>query len=150
MMSKMQPRKEDEWVVFISHSGTDAWVARKIADEVNACGAVSFLDEVDIDIGEDFEEDILAALDNAKELVVLLTPWSLKRPYVWAEIGAAWGRRIPIVGILHGITTTELQADTSVPVILKRRNLISLNEVDNYLAELKERVALRSTQEKRK
>lgn len=146
MVRNMQPPKENEWVVFISHAGTDAWVARKIADEVNTCGAVPFLDEADIDIGEDFEEYILTALANAKELVVLLTPWSLKRPYVWAEIGAAWGRRIPIVGILHGITATDLQADASIPVILKRRNLISLNEVDEYLAELKERVALRSTQ----
>ena len=145
-MRKPQTHEENEWVVFISHAGTDAWVARKIAEGVNACGAVSFLDEADIDIGEDFEEDILAALDNAKELIVLLTPWSLERPYVWAEIGAAWGRRIPIVGILHGITAAELQAKASVPVILKRRNLISLNEVDGYLAELKERVALRSIQ----
>jgi hypothetical protein len=150
MLRSLQAYKENDWVVFISHSGTDACVARKIADEVNACGAVSFLDEADIDIGEDFEEYILSALDNAKELVVLLTPWSLKRPYVWAEIGAAWGRRIPIIGILHGITAADLQADTSVPVILKRRNLISLNEVDEYLAELKERVALRSIQGERK
>ncbi|HEX8227903.1 MAG TPA: toll/interleukin-1 receptor domain-containing protein [Chloroflexia bacterium] len=146
MLRDVQSYKESDWVVFISHAGMDAWVAKKIADEVIACGAVPFLDESDIDIGEDFEEYILGALANAKELVVLLTPWSLKRPYVWAEIGAAWGRRIPIVGILHGLTAADLQADTSVPVILKRRNLISLNEVDEYLMELKGRVALRSTE----
>jgi hypothetical protein len=28
-------------------------------------------------------------------LVVLLTPWALERPYVWIELGASWGRRIP-------------------------------------------------------
>ena len=52
-----------------------------------------------MNIGADFEEAILASLDKADELVVLLTPWALDRPYIWAEIGAAWGKRIPIVGV---------------------------------------------------
>ena len=132
---------EDDWVVFVSHAGTDTWVANQIAQEIRSCGAVPFLDETDIDIGEDFEEYILAALDNAKELLVLLTPWALKRTYVWAEIGAAWGRRIPIVVILHGITASELQSDSGVPVILKRRNLINLNDIDEYFQQLRERIA---------
>ena len=86
------------WTVFISHSGTDTWVAQQIAREIEACGAVPFLDEANIAVGDDFEDRILDALEESKELVVLLTPWSLSRPYVWAELGAAWVRRIPIIG----------------------------------------------------
>lgn len=96
-------------LVFISHSGTDVWVAKQIAREVTTCGALPFLDEAHIDAGMDFEERILAFIEQAHELVVLLTPWALDRPYVWAEIGAAWGRRIPIICILHGLTAEELQ-----------------------------------------
>lgn len=84
-------------LVFVSHSGQDTWVAKQIAREIEACGATAFLDEAQVDAGADFEEDILRFLERAHELVVLLTPWALERPYVWAELGAAWGRRIPIV-----------------------------------------------------
>jgi hypothetical protein len=74
------------------------------------------------------------------ELVVLLTPWALERPYVWAEIGAAWGRRIPIVALLLGITATELQARPGIPVLLKKRDLLELNDIDIYLKQLGARV----------
>ncbi len=98
-------------------------------------------DDYSIDVGEDFEERILGALGDAKELLVLLTPWSLSRSYVWAEIGAAWGRRIPIIGILHGITANELQSNPGVPVLLKRRDFVDINEIDTYFGQLRERVS---------
>lgn len=134
-----------EHLVFVSHSGADTWVAKRIADAVQACGAVPFLDEAEIDVGADFEEDILDFLGRAHELVVLLTPWALERPYVWAEIGAAWGRRIPIVALLLGVSPGELQSKAGVPVLLKKRNLLNLNEIDTYLVEVRERVKGKSS-----
>lgn len=128
------------WVVFISHSGIDTWVAKQIAREVEACGAAAFLDEANIAVGEDFEERILAALDEANELLALLTPWALSRPYVWAEIGAAWSRRIPIVGVLHGLAPTDIQSNPGVPVIIKRRDLLELNDIQRYFDQLRQRV----------
>jgi hypothetical protein len=127
-------------LVFVSHSGMDTWVAKQIARAISACGAVPFLDEAEIDVGADFEEDILAFLQKADELVVLLTPWALERPYVWAELGAAWGRQIPIVGLLHGLTVAELESRASIPILLKRRDLLPLNQIDTYLEQLRERV----------
>lgn len=127
-------------LVFVSHSGTDTWIAKQIAREISDCGATPFLDEAEIDVGADFEEDILTFLEKAHELVVLLTPWALERPYVWAELGAAWGRRIPIVGLLHGLTTAELQSRPGVPILLKKRDLVPLNEIDTYLDQLRDRV----------
>lgn len=126
--------------MFVSHSGVDTWVAKQIAREIEACGATPFLDEAQVDAGADFEEDILEFLQRAHELVVLLTPWALERPYVWAEIGAAWGRRIPIVALLHGISAPELQTRPGIPVLLKKRDLLTLNEIDIYLNQLRERV----------
>jgi hypothetical protein len=127
-------------LVFVSHAGADTWVARQIAREIAACGATPFLDEAEIDVGADFEEDILAFLEKADELVVLITPRALERPYVWAELGAAWGRRIPIVGLLHGLSAGELQSRPGVPILLKRRDLLPLNEIDIYLGQLRGRV----------
>jgi hypothetical protein len=127
----MQQSPTSQLLVFISHSGRDTWVAKQIAREVSFCGATPFLDEADVEVGEDFEERVLAFLEQAHELLVLLTPWALDRPYVWAEIGAAWGRRIPIVGILHGMTATELQS---------KRDLLDINDIEVYFEQLRARV----------
>jgi hypothetical protein len=89
--------------------------------------------KADVEAGTEFEDAILEFLSKAHELVVLLTPWRLDRPYIWAEIGAAWGRRIPIVAILHGITPQELQSRPGVPVLIKKRDLIDLNDIDTDL-----------------
>lgn len=127
-------------LVFISHSGPDTWVAKQIAREIDACGATTFLDEAQVEAGSDFEDDILRCLERADELVVLLTPWALDRPYVWAEIGAAWGRRIPIVALLLGLTPDELQIRPGVPVLLKKRDLLELNQIGVYLEQLRARI----------
>ena len=136
----MKNSQKQRHFVFISHSAVDTWVAKQIAREITDCGAEPFLDEAEIDIGADFEEDILSFLEKAHELVVLLTPWALDRPYVWAEIGAAWGRRIPIIALLHGITAGELQSKQKIPVLLKKKNLLDINDVDKYFKQLKSRI----------
>jgi hypothetical protein len=74
-------------VVFISHSSKDRWVAKQIAAHISKCGARPFPDEADIEVGDDFEKEILESLEKADELVVLMTPWALERPHVWAELG---------------------------------------------------------------
>lgn len=125
--------------VFVSHAGKDTWVARQLARGISRSGATPFLDEAEIQTGSDFESEILKFLNIAHELVVLLTPWALERPYVWAELGAAWARRIRIVVLLHGLTASELQARPGAPVFLKSKNCRDLNEADRYFAELRAR-----------
>jgi hypothetical protein len=115
-------------------------VARQIAKELARCGAEAFLDEAEIGVGQDFEQELLDHLEEADEMVVLMTPWALERPYVLAELGAAWLRKIPIVVLLQGMTPDELQAKPEVPVFLKKRKMMELNGIDVYLAELRRRV----------
>jgi hypothetical protein len=130
-----------EYLIFISHSGDDTWIAKKMAAECESVHASTFLDETRIAVGAKFEEDILQALRLAYELVVLMTPWALERPYVWLEIGAAWLRGIPIVVVLLGLTVAQFHERATIPVVLRERNLISLNHFDRYISELRERVA---------
>ncbi len=132
-------QKNKKWLVFISHSGEDTWIARQIAREITERGATPFLDEADVDVGAEFEEDIREFLDKADELLVLFTPWALDRPYVWIEIGAAWQRRLPIVVVLHGLAAKDFQAHPNAPVFLKKRDIIRLNDVDRYLKQLSSR-----------
>jgi hypothetical protein len=128
------------YLTFISHTAEDTWLARKLAADCQAKGADTFLDEAQIAIGDRFENEILAALKLAKELLVIVTPWALERPYVWMEIGAAWLRQIPIILLLLGITPADFQAKAGIPIALKERNMLPLNSVDRYLAELADRV----------
>jgi hypothetical protein len=136
MKVKVRPR----YLVFVSHSSRDTWIARQIARGVHEAGAKPFLDEAHIEIGAQFEREIRTVLNRADELVVLLSPWALDRPYVWAELGAAWIRDIPIVALLLGISPEELQARPGIPAFLKERDLIDLNSADTYFKQLTRRI----------
>jgi hypothetical protein len=126
--------------VFISHSSVDTWVARQIALRVKRCGASFFLDEADVQGGDDFEDKILEAAEVSTELLVLLTPWATRRPYIWMEIGSFWSARKRITGILHGLTPNTVSVDPNIPIVLKRTRLLTLNEIDRFFEELKLRV----------
>jgi TIR domain-containing protein len=126
--------------VFISHSSIDSWVARQLATHLATCGVDTVLDNADIDHGDDFEESILKAAEESSELLVLLTPWSVDRPYIWMEIGNFWGRRKRMIGLLYGLTVEDVSQDERMPVALKRLDLVQLNEVDSYFVQLARRV----------
>jgi TIR domain len=126
--------------VFISHSSRDAWVAKQIAFHIQQCGALSFLDQSDLSYGDDFEEEILRAADLSSELLVLLTPWSQARPYIWMEMGVFWGSRKRIVGVLYGLTSQEIVKGEGIPALLKKIHLLELNEIDSYFDQLRHRV----------
>ncbi|HEY0079518.1 MAG TPA: toll/interleukin-1 receptor domain-containing protein [Pyrinomonadaceae bacterium] len=126
--------------VFISHSSKDTWIAKQIAAQIEANGADTFLDEADIQHGDDFEQRILEAADDSTELLVLLTPWSTSRPYIWLEIGVFWGGRKRMVGILHGIEAKDLATDERIPIALKRLDLVDLNNIESYFSQLQSRV----------
>ncbi len=126
--------------VFISHSSVDTWVARQLATHIKGCGADTFLDAADIEHGDDFEDRILEAEATCSELLVLLTPWAIGRTYVWLEIGFFKHSRKRIVGVLHGLSVEEITKDPHVAVLLKKLDLVDLNNVDSYFEQLKRRV----------
>lgn len=127
--------------VFVSHSSIDTWVAKQIAAHVERCGAASFLDADDIDHGDDFDETIVDAADKSHELLVLITPWAKDRPYVWMEIGMFRGKKKRIVGVLHGLKATDISTDEKIPAVLKKIDLVDLNEIDSYFKQLKRRTS---------
>ncbi len=122
--------------VFISHATADKWLAKVICEKLESVGATYFRDDRDLQGGDDIPEAIRLQIKRSRELLVLLTPTSVGRQWVTLEVGAAWGwsRRSRIVVILNHVSV-----DT-VPDIIKNKKAMSLNDFDNYLKELAERV----------
>lgn len=126
--------------VFVSHCGEDTWVASQIGREVRGRGAQVFLDEDDVSIGS-ANERLRQALQDSNELLVLVTPWALERPWIWVEIGGAWVRGIPIVVILHGISRQEFYSQPATPSFLKTGQITRLHDIEQYLEQLGRRAA---------
>ncbi|MBX3443757.1 MAG: toll/interleukin-1 receptor domain-containing protein [Planctomyces sp.] len=81
-------------------------------------------------------EEIRRQLRRSREIVVLLTPESVNRPWVLLEVGAAWGlsRRMRITPVLCH-TPFDM-----IPDMIRNKKAIRLNEMNAYLAELSRRV----------
>jgi hypothetical protein len=72
-------------------------------------------------------------------MLVLLTPASVNRAWVVLEVGAAWVTRLRyrIVAVLCHVPVDM------IPDMLASKKAISLNEFDDYLEELTERMQRR-------
>jgi len=131
----------DNYKIFISHGSHDSWLAGQIAKEIEVHGAITFLDETNIPKGSpDFKRIIREEISTSRELIALFTPWSSMRSWVWIELGAAWIREIPILAIFYGITASDLDKTGQGKAILEDINTINLNNIDDYLDQLAERI----------
>lgn len=135
-----EPLTVKKRTVFVSHGKDDSWIASRIAQDIQAVGASTFLDETDITKGEDFKSRIHIEVAGCSELIALFTPWSAQRFWVWVEVGAAWGQGKRIVAVLYRITIPELERLGGSRAILEDINILDLNNFDDYLEELRERV----------
>jgi len=132
------------YAVFISHGWHDKWIARQMARLVQENGAYAFIDIFDIKKGDRIEERVRDGLEACDELVALLTPWSVDRNWVWAEISSAWILRKRCVGVLYGVTVDDIEDNHGGMACLAPTNLVALDDYDDYISEMAERAAVRS------
>ena len=125
--------------VFISHFSGDTWLARQFGRELQRLGVETFLDADVVETGDAFDETIRRNLLSADEVLVLLTPEALERPYVWVETAAAWLQGKRIAGILYRVSLAQLTTREGIPAFLKHTQLRQLDEFDTYLAEVRRR-----------
>jgi len=93
-------------------------------------GVRTFLDEKDIAGGDSIPESIRRNIQECSEFVVLLSRYSIDRPWVLIEIGAAWALGKRIVAIIDKVTPEEM------PDIIASYKAIDLNSFDHYLEQL--------------
>ncbi len=134
--SKSGKTRKPKYQVFVSHATADKWIAATFCEKIEATGATIFRDDHDIDGGDDIPETIRSQIKQSRELVVLLTPESVDRPWILLEVGAAWGWRknYRIVPVLCHVTVD------AIPDIIKGKKAFHLNDFDQYLKDLRERV----------
>lgn len=126
--------------VFISHSARDEWIAGQIASQLEGLGARTFLYEIDVESGEDFENRLVKALRGCTELVVLITPSSVDRYYVWMEVGAAMALGKRVTPILYPWTFDELvNQKKDIPVLIRRTRARNINDMPLFLKEFGKR-----------
>lgn len=125
------------YLVFISHSTKDRWIARQIANLLEErgrkYGVKTFLDERDIAVGDSIPETIRENIQQCGEFVVLLSKNSIGRPWVLIEISAAWGHSKRIVAVIDKVTPEEM------PEIMLPYKAIDLNNLDEYIKQMLDR-----------
>jgi hypothetical protein len=131
-----KPGGSDDYQVFVSHATADKWIATVICEKIEAAGATTFRDDRDIEGGDNIPDKVLAQIRRSREMVVILTPKSVDRPWVLIEVGAALGRGrgIRIVPILYHVEIDP------IPEMLKSKRAYHLNDFDSYLKGVSDRV----------
>ncbi len=126
------------YTVFISHSTKDRFIAWQVAALIQEagrhCGIEIFLDEKDIEFGGSIPERIRQEIRDCGELVVLLSEYSVDRPWVLVEIGAAWVLEKRIVAVMDKLSPDQM------PDVIAPYRAVDLNDVRDYIDELAERI----------
>jgi hypothetical protein len=119
-MGRVQPSlvpKQRPSRLFISHAAADKELARLVANHLQralpAAGIFLASRPGDIPAGEPWLEVIRQQLMVADAYVVLLTPTSIRRQWIWFESGAAWfsGRRV--VPVVYGMVKDDVHPPLS-------------------------------------
>jgi hypothetical protein len=119
--------------IFISHSSTDKWVARQISTHLEERGLECFLDEKDIETGDSINGTIQENLGVCDELLLLLSPASLKSAWVLIELGGAKALDKRLVPILLHVGPNDL------PDVLSDELARDINEIERYYDEVQQR-----------
>lgn len=97
---------------FLCHAGENKALGRQIATDLMAKGIETFFDEWCIEDGESLRQKIDEGLVGCTHFIVLLTPESLRKPWVNAEIDAAFVRKLAglckFIPLRHGLAPEAL------------------------------------------
>ena len=120
--------------VFISHSSVDKWAARRISEDLVARGAETFLDEKDIDTGDDISASIQSNLNSCDDCMIILSPSSVESAWVLVELGGAIALGKRVVPILLHV------GSNSIPSPISMKLARDINDIDKYYDEVLSRL----------
>lgn len=120
-------------LVFISYSHIDKNVAKDFEKKLKCNKIECFLDEKDIEIGDDINEKIDKSLNRATHIIATISPASIKSNWVAYEIGLAKGKQIKILPFL---THPSLDLPSFISHLSYK---INIDDVISYLKREKEK-----------
>ncbi len=129
-------RKRAPYVVFISHSSKDQWIAMMMAEKIEALGAKVWIYEKNLEGGDIIMDSIFSGIEACNEAIVLVSSDSIDSQWVLGEIGAILGHRKRLTPILNHTNPDDI-------VLLKGVAAIELTKFEQFLIELKNRVKQR-------
>ena len=94
---------------FISYSRDDSEFALRLAEDLKAAGANVWLDQLDIEPGQEWDSAIESALIQSPRMLLILSPSSVKSGNVRNEISFALDERKIIIPVLYRDCTVPLQ-----------------------------------------
>jgi len=121
--------------VFLSHNYADKPFVRKLALDLESHGVKYWLDEAEIKIGESLVQKIREGIDNYDYLVAVLSPNSIKSPWVIRELDIATNQEI--AG--HMVKVLPVMYETvDMPGFLLGKRYADFTNPDNYQDSFKE------------
>jgi hypothetical protein len=125
----------EKQVIFFSHASTDKTVANILKQEIEAVfddGVEVFVSSIpgSIEPGSDWLDRIQKKLNDATIVIVLITPISINRPWIWFEIGASWLKMIEKERNIYPLCAPEIDLG-SLPEPLSRLQALSLGKTDD-------------------
>lgn len=107
--------------IFISYSSKDKKLAEDLHNLILSKGLTSFMAEISIKAGNDWEEEILKELKETEYVIFLASKNSIKSVAVQQELGAALMEKKNIIPLLIDIKPEDL------PESIKKYQAIDLN-----------------------
>jgi hypothetical protein len=90
----MRPVTDRTLRAFICHASEDNDLARRLANDLHAAGIDTFFDEWEIAAGDSLRRKIDQGIESCTHFIVLLTPISLEKDWVNAEVDAAFVQKV--------------------------------------------------------
>jgi hypothetical protein len=80
---------DQDFIIFLSYARSDATFAQQVAQDLKDRGAVVWIDEKMIDVGDSISESIEKGIAKAHFFCLVLSPSSVQRPWVMREYRTA-------------------------------------------------------------
>ncbi len=126
--------KTGTYLVFISHSSADIWIAEQIAKQIMELGAEIWLDKKDLRGGDVLVDEIIRGIDSCDEALVIVSPASAKSQWVIYEIGVVSGQHKRVTPILNHVKSDAIDR-------IKGVKSLDLNQFNEFLIQLAKRIS---------
>jgi hypoxanthine-guanine phosphoribosyltransferase len=94
--------------IFLSYSHLDRALALELEQKFSASGLRCFLSEKDLTSGVEWVERIKESIRESEYVMLLITPRSVKSPWIFVEAGAAWMENKRIIPLIQFVDISEL------------------------------------------